>query len=78
MTLSKQITSLMAVAAGSAIGLTAGALAQPATGTAPTPAATNGALPAPTSARANLVRMQKQITVDMKEWKLEDVIKHLS
>ncbi len=76
MTLSKQITStLLAVAAGSAIGLTTGALAQPAAGTA-APAAT-GQLAAPKTARENLARLQKTITVEMKEWKLEDVIKFL-
>lgn len=76
MTLSKQITSsLLAIAAGSAIGLTTGALAQPATGTA-APAAT-GQLAPPKTARENLARLQKNITVEMKEWKLEDVIKFL-
>jgi hypothetical protein len=77
MTLSKQITSaLLAVAAGSAIGLTTGALAQPATGT--TAPAAAGQLAPPKTARENVARLQKTISVDMKEWKLEDVIKHLT
>ncbi len=74
MTLSKQITSaLLAVVAGSAVCMNSGAIAQPASGTAAT-----GQLAPPKTARENLARLQKTISVDMKEWKLEDVIKHLS
>jgi hypothetical protein len=75
MTLSKQITSaLLAVTAGSGIGL-ATALAQPPA--APASGGANQLAPAKTG-RENLTRLQKTITVDMKEWKLEDAIKHLA
>jgi len=64
---------LLALAAGSATGLAPAPSAQPAAG-----AAASGQMAPPKSARENLARLQKTISVDMKEWKLEDVIKHLS
>ena len=71
MTLSKQITSaLLAVTAGSGIGLTT-ALAQPPA--APATAGASQLAPAKTG-RENLTRLQKVITVDMKEWKLEEFV----
>jgi hypothetical protein len=77
MTFSKQISSaLMVLAAGSSIGLTAAMAQPPATPATPTPGSSQ--LPTPKTGRENLARLQKTITVDMKEWKLEDAIKHLT
>ncbi|MFT3686120.1 MAG: hypothetical protein QM783_14565 [Phycisphaerales bacterium] len=77
MTFSKQISSaLMVLAAGSSIGLTAALAQPPAAPAAATPG--SSALPTPKTGRENLARLQKVISVDMKEWKLEEVIKHLT
>jgi len=78
MTLSKQITTaLLAITAGSGVGLTTAALAQPPA--TPAPATPGSSLMAPAkTGRENLTRLQKVISVDMKEWKLEDAIKHLA
>jgi hypothetical protein len=79
MTLSKQISSvLVVVAAGSTLGLGVAMAQPPATPPAAAPSAGAGQLAPPKNGRENLARLQKTISVDMKEWKLEEVIKHLN
>ncbi|MBY0308049.1 MAG: hypothetical protein K2Q09_04830 [Phycisphaerales bacterium] len=77
MTLNRITCAMLAVAAGSGIGI-ATALAQPPATPAPAAGAANGQLAPAKSGRENLARLQKTISVDMKEWKLEDAIKHLA
>lgn len=77
MTLSKPISSvLVAVAAGSTLGFGVAMAQPPAAPAAATPGSSQ--LAPPKTGRENLARLQKTISVDMKEWKLEDVIKHLN
>ena len=75
MTLSKMTTALLTMTAGTGIALTTAALAQPPA--TPAPAGSSQMAPAKTG-RENLTRLQKVISVDMKEMKLEDAIRHLT
>lgn len=72
---SSLLTGTLVVVAGSAISSVAVVLAQP-----PAAPATPGSSPLapPKTGRENLMRLQKTITVDIKEWKLEDVIRHIT
>ena len=74
-------TTMICLAAGGALGVGAQLLAQPANGgssaTAAAPANT-GVQVAPQTARENMIRLQKSISVDFNESKLEDVIKFMS
>lgn len=75
MDLTKRIGTLMIyLAAGAAIGTTAQLLAEPDATKPVTPAVPT----APQSARDNIARLQKSITVDFNESKLEDVMKFMS
>lgn len=72
----KSVSVVLAVAAGTTIGIVAVAIAQPATDTSAPPS--KGELAPPKGAKENLERLQKIITIDIKEWKLEEVIRHIS
>lgn len=79
MSLSKLISSvLIVVAAGSTFGVGVAMAQPPAVPAASAPASGSARLAPPRSGRENIARLQRIITVDMKEWRLEDAIKHLS
>ncbi|MFT3686121.1 MAG: hypothetical protein QM783_14570 [Phycisphaerales bacterium] len=74
MLLSKRITSAMIVlAVGTSVCLGAAIAQPPATG--PQSA---GQLAKPRTARENVARLHRVISVDFKEWRLRDVVQHLS